>query len=138
MQYTVVSLLSLLTASAFAAPSTYPPPAPRDTPVTFATVALSNDQSGAYGTAQIPINGVTILINSAFANTGVAQGGSYTASSASLVGGLANNPLCTILNTAGGSAIGQLNNQKTYLKFGNPNMLETTSLSSGAIICVTA
>lgn len=131
MKSVIATTLLALFSTSLAAPSTSI--AERD--VTFATIALSNDQTGAYGSAQIPINGVTILINSAFANTGITQGGAFTASSASLVGGLANNPSCTIVGVVGGNVLGQLNAQKTYAKFGNPNMLETVSLKTGAITC---
>lgn len=105
--------------------------------VQFATIALSNDQTGAYGSAQIPINGITILINGAYPGTGIQQGGLYTANSASLVGGLAYNPICTIEQTVGNS-LGQLTSQKTYLKLGDPNMLSEIQLNNGAISCTYA
>lgn len=118
-----VPVLSLLAGSAFAAPTT-----------NTVNIALSNDQFGNYGSAPIPLDGSSVSIATAFANTGIAQGGSFSATSASLVGGLAYNPTCTI-SSAPGSVLGQLTSTQTYLKFGSPNMLSQVNLSQGVISC---
>lgn len=114
-----IPVLSLVFGSAFAAP----------TPAPAAVIALSNDASGAYGGASISLDGSLVPISNAFQTTGIAQGGAYTADSASLAGGFSYNPVCTVYS-APGVVLGQIDTTAhSYIKF------TSQSLSQGLISC---
>lgn len=129
MKSFIASTILAFTAIAFASP------VERQAPT--ASISLTNNMSGANFAAAIPLDGVAIPISTAYAGSSIANGGFY-ASAASLVGGYANNPVCTITNNK--ISIATLNTtNKTYVKFGSdPNMIQNVDLSGASISCTRA
>jgi len=100
-----------------------------------ATIAFSNDMTGAWVPATICMDNIAVDLSTILAGSALDQNGQYLASSMSLTSGLANNPLCTV-QSAAGELFGPLTAQSTYYKFGNAaNQLQLVDLASSTVQC---
>ncbi|KAI9929706.1 hypothetical protein ASPWEDRAFT_531408 [Aspergillus wentii DTO 134E9] len=105
MQFTITTVLSLLTASVAASPL-------QTREANQVTFALSNDQSGAYASVNFHADGTDQYLSSLFAGTSVAADGHVLASSAQLTA-FPQTVVCTLKNN--GVTIDTLTAQHTYV-----------------------
>ncbi|KAL2821164.1 hypothetical protein BJX63DRAFT_379527 [Aspergillus granulosus] len=97
------------------------------------TIALSNDQSGAYSTRYVAADGVTRRIYDLFRQTSVGSSGSVLASSTQLTA-FPQSISCIIRNN--GVTIATLTAQRTYADLdGNPNSLSVVNLNRAVLTC---
>lgn len=125
MQFTFVTVFSLLAAAVIAAPTTGAP--------ATTTVQLSNDQSGRNAAAVIPLDGVPRLVDSLFRNSAVDNNGLITATSSQLTQ-VINGVACVF--AFNGAVIGTLNDQHTFVDLdGNPNAAIQVVLNGVTLQC---
>ncbi|KAJ5762815.1 hypothetical protein N7533_001496 [Penicillium manginii] len=97
------------------------------------TLALSNDLTRSYATAQIATDGLAHSIGVFFAGSPVSQDGKILASSAQLAT-VPNGIHCEITN--GGATIATLTEQSTYADLdGNPDKSIPVDLSGARVAC---
>lgn len=97
------------------------------------TLALSNDLTRGYATAQIATDGLKHSIGVYFAGSPVSQDGKIMASSAQLAT-VPNGIHCEITND--GTTIATLTEQSTYADLdGNPNESVPVNLSAARVAC---
>jgi hypothetical protein len=97
------------------------------------TVALSNDQSGAYASVTFPADDTDKSIFSLFSGTSVGAGGTVKATAAQLTN-FAQSINCVIKNND--AIIGTFTAQKTYLDLdGNPHTAVPINLDNAEIRC---
>lgn len=100
-----------------------------------ATIAFSNDMTGAWVPRTICLDNIAVNLPTILAGSTLDQNGQYLASSMSLTSGLAKNPLCTV-QSAAGELFGPLTAQSTYYKFGNNvNQLQLVDLADSTVQC---
>lgn len=126
MKFTIAAIISLMAATISATPLEV-----RQS--NQVTVALSNDQSGAYAGVKIQADGSDRGIFSLFSGTSVGAGGTVKATSAQLTN-FAQSINCVIKNND--ATIGTLTAQQTYLDLdGNPNAAIPINLNNAVIRC---
>lgn len=97
------------------------------------TVALSNDQSGAYAGVTFQADGTDRSITSLFGSTSVGAGGIIKATAAQLTA-FAQSINCVLTNN--GAAIATFTAQHTYVDLdGNPNTAVPINLTNAKISC---
>jgi hypothetical protein len=97
------------------------------------TVALSNDQTGAYAGVTFQADGTDKTLPSLFGATSVGSGGIVKANAAQLTA-FAQSINCVITNN--GANIGTLTAQNTYVDLdGNPNTAIPLNLNNAKINC---
>ncbi|KAJ5457414.1 hypothetical protein N7475_008802 [Penicillium sp. IBT 31633x] len=97
------------------------------------TMALSNDQSGAYAGVALPADGTDRTIPSLFGSTSVGAGGIVKATAAQLTA-FPQSINCVITNN--GATIATLTAQRTYVDLdGNPNTAVPINLNNAKINC---
>ncbi|KAJ5757280.1 uncharacterized protein N7511_007462 [Penicillium nucicola] len=97
------------------------------------TVALSNDQSGAYSGVAFLADGTDKSILSLFGSTSVGNGGIVKANAAQLTA-FPQSISCVIKNN--GAVIGTLTAQHTYADIdGNPNAVVPINLNNAQVNC---
>ncbi|KAJ5097842.1 hypothetical protein N7532_004843 [Penicillium argentinense] len=120
-----ISIVSLLVATIAAAPLEA-----RSVPTV--TLALSNDQSGAYSTAAFAADGLDKSISSLFGSKSVGSSGHVLASSAQL-SQFPGTISCTLKNNG---AIFTLTAQSTYIDLdGNPGAATPVNLDNARVNC---
>ncbi|KAJ6140405.1 hypothetical protein N7471_006891 [Penicillium samsonianum] len=126
MKFTIAAIISLMAATISATPLEV-----RQS--NQVTVALSNDQSGAYAGVKFQADGSDRGIFSLFSGTSVGAGGTVKATSAQLTN-FAQSINCVIKNND--ATIGTLTAQQTYLDLdGNPNAAIPINLNNAVIRC---
>jgi hypothetical protein len=126
MKFTFATILSLLAATISAAPLEV-----RQS--STVTVALSNDQTGAYSSATFQADNTDKSIASLYGSTSVGNGGTVKATAAQLTS-FAQSINCIINNN--GATIGTLTAQHTYVDLdGNPNTAIPINLNNAVIRC---
>ncbi|KAB8258562.1 hypothetical protein BDV32DRAFT_151192 [Aspergillus pseudonomiae] len=126
MKTTFAVIISILTASISAAPLE----ARQSNDV---TVALSNDQSGAYAGVKFPADGTDKSIKALYGGTSVGASGSVLASSAQLAA-FPQTIHCVIKNN--GAVIATLDAQHTFADLdGNPAAATPVNLDHGIVNC---
>ncbi|KAJ5876442.1 uncharacterized protein N7529_002026 [Penicillium soppii] len=126
MKFTIASIISILAITVAATPLEV-----RQS--NTVTVALSNDQTGAYANAAFSADNTDKSISSLFGSTSVGAGGTVKATAAQLTF-FPQSINCVIINN--GATIGTLTAQQTYADLdGNPNTAIPINLNNAKIRC---